>query len=121
MTAAAVVLLAEVLVIVPEVHYGAGRHVAAIPPRHASKVATGLRLNFVTQQLCLVGLCLTKVNVGLFLLRLTPSLKFRVFIWGVIWVTVLSATWNFCEFMYLFFVFLWGFRKCDSKTGECIF
>lgn len=99
--AAAAVLLAEVMVIVPEVHYGAGRrHPGASSSSSPTPddVVTGLRLNFVTQPLCLVGLCLTKVSVGLFLLRLTPSKRFCVFIWGVIWVTIISALRNLCKF-----------------------
>lgn len=93
--AAAAVMLAEMLVIVPEVRHGAGRHVQYIRP--PSDAVVGLRLNFVTQPLCLVGLCLTKVSVGLFLLRLRPSRRFVLFIRGVIVFTVLSAAGNFCE------------------------
>lgn len=93
--AAAAVMLAEMLVIVPEVRHGAGRHVQYIRP--ASDVVVGLHLNFVTQPLCLVSLCCTKVSVGLFLLRLKPSRRFVLFIRGVIVFTVLSAAGNFCE------------------------
>ncbi|KAG6362935.1 hypothetical protein INS49_008030 [Diaporthe citri] len=91
--AAAAVMLAEMLVIVPEVRHGAGRHVQHIRP--ASDVVVGLHLNFVTQPLCLVSLCCTKVSVGLFLLRLKPSLRFVWFIRGVIVFIVLSAAGNF--------------------------
>lgn len=94
--AAAAVMLAEMLVIVPEVRHGAGRHVQHIRP--ASDVAVGLHLNFVTQPLCLLSLCCTKVSVGLFLLRLKPSRRFVLFIRGVIVFTVLSAAGNFCKF-----------------------
>lgn len=97
--AAAAVMLAEMLVIVPEVRHGAGRHVQHIRP--ASDVVVGLHLNFVTQPLCLVSLCCTKVSVGLFLLRLKPSRGFVLFIRGVIVFTVLSAAGNFCEFLSL--------------------
>ncbi|KAL1865489.1 hypothetical protein Daus18300_007134 [Diaporthe australafricana] len=92
--AAAAVMLAEMAVIVPEVRHGAGRHVQHIRP--ASDVVTGLRLNFVTQPLCLVGLCLAKVSVGLFLLRLKPAWGFVLFIRGVVVFTVLSAGGNLC-------------------------
>jgi len=82
------------MIIIPQVHYGAGRHVQYIQP--ASNVVTGLHLNFITQPLCLIALCLTKVSVGLFLLRLTPETTLRRFIIGTIIFTVLSATGNFC-------------------------
>lgn len=90
-----VVMFAEMMVIIPEVNLGAGRHVQYIQP--PENVVKGLHLNFVTQPLCLIGLCLTKVSVGLFLLRLTPSRQFRMFVIGTIVFTVLSATGNFRE------------------------
>lgn len=98
MMAAALVLLAEMIVIVPEVQYGAGRHVQFIEP--ASNIVTGLHLNFVTQPLCLIALCFTKISVGLFLLRLTSSGGFGRFIWAVIVVTAVSAAGNLCESTY---------------------
>ncbi|KAG8164749.1 hypothetical protein KVR01_005024 [Diaporthe batatas] len=91
--ASAAVMLAEMCVIVPEVRRGAGRHVQYIDP--PSDVVAGLHLNFVTQPLCLASLCLAKVSVGLFLLRLKPSARFVWFIRGVIVFTVLSAAGNF--------------------------
>lgn len=93
--AAAMVMLAEMIVIVPEVHYGAGRHAEYIVP--ASNVVTGLHFNFVTQPLCLIALCFTKLSVGVLLLRLTPSKRHRLCIWGVMVFTVLSAIGNLCE------------------------
>jgi hypothetical protein len=86
------VLFVEMMIIIPQVQYGAGRQY--IKP--ASNVVTGLHLNFVTQPLCLIALCLTKVSVGFFLLRLTPERRLRRFIIGTIVFTVLSATGNLC-------------------------
>lgn len=107
--AAAVVMLAEFIVMIPEVAYGAGRHAQYIVP--ASNIAKGLHLNFVTQPLCLVSLCFTKISVGLFLLRLTPSLKFRRFIWGMIVFTILSAIGNLCAYCMLA-------RYCKPYTDQ---
>lgn len=80
------------IIIVPEVGYGAGRHVDDLT---VSDIVKGLHLNFVTQPLCLIALCLTKVSVGVFLLRLTPATNHRRFIWGVITFTILCAVGNF--------------------------
>jgi hypothetical protein len=88
-------MFVEMMVIIPQVNLGAGRHVQYIQP--PENVVRGLHLNFVTQPLCLIGLCLTKVSVGLFLLRLTPSPRFRWLVIGVTVFTVLSATGNFCK------------------------
>lgn len=91
------VMFVEMMIIIPQVSYSAGRHVHYIKPE--SNVAAGLRLNFVTQPLCLIVLCLTKASVGLFLLRLTPSTRFKSITWGVIVFTVLSSTGNLCTSM----------------------
>lgn len=93
--AAAATMLPEMIVIVSEVDYGAGRHAEYIYPVY--NIVLGLHMNFITQPLCLISLCFTKVSVGLFLLRLTPSLPFRRFIVGMIIFTILAATGNMCE------------------------
>nr|CDP26528.1 Putative protein of unknown function [Podospora anserina S mat+] len=114
--AATTVIFVEMMIIIPQVHYGAGRHVQYIEP--PSNVTKGLHLNFVTQPLCLIALCLTKVSVGFFLLRLTPSKRFRRFVIGMIIFTVLSATGNFLT---VFFqcqplAFTWG----GVSEGKCM-
>lgn len=95
MAAATIVIFAEMIIIIPEVAYGAGRHVTDIRP--PSNVVVGLHFNFVTQPLCLIALFFTKISVGFFLLRLTPSQRYRYFIWGVMVFTFLSFVANFCE------------------------
>lgn len=82
------------MVIIPQVQYGAGRHKEYIDP--PENIVTGLHLNFVTQPLCLIALCLTKVSVGVFLLRMTPSVRYKRFVWGTIIFTVLSSIGNLC-------------------------
>ncbi|KAK4461305.1 hypothetical protein QBC42DRAFT_347278 [Cladorrhinum samala] len=115
--AAMVTMFVEMMIIIPEVGYGAGRHVHYIDP--PENVIKGLHFNFITQPLCLIGLCLTKVSVGLFLLRLTTSNKFRKFIIGMIIFTVLSASGNFLT---VFFqcrplAFIWD---STIEGGVCI-
>ncbi|CZR64523.1 uncharacterized protein PAC_14421 [Phialocephala subalpina] len=56
---------------IPDVIYGAGRHVAYISP--PSKIPTGLKLNFVTQSILLSGVTFVKVSIGFFLLRIAPN------------------------------------------------
>jgi hypothetical protein len=89
-------MFVEMMIIIPQVKLGGGRHVQYIKP--AENVTKGLHLNFITQPLCLIALCLTKVSVGFFLLRLTPSPRFRWIVIGIIIFTVLSASGNFCEY-----------------------
>ncbi|KAK4141769.1 uncharacterized protein C8A04DRAFT_38813 [Dichotomopilus funicola] len=113
---AMVVMFVEMMIIIPEVQLGAGRHVQYIKP--PENVTRGLHLNFVTQPLCLIALCLTKVSVGFFLLRLTPSPRFRWIVIGTMIFTVLSATGNFLT---VFFqcrplALIWD----SSVEGTCI-
>lgn len=54
-------------IIIPEVYYGAGRHVEYIKPEH---IGTALKLNFITQPLYLFAIALVKISVGFFLLRI---------------------------------------------------
>ncbi|KAK3294177.1 uncharacterized protein B0H64DRAFT_462781, partial [Chaetomium fimeti] len=91
--AAMVVMFVEMMIIIPQVNLGGGRHVQYIKPEE--NVIKGLHLNFVTQPLCLIALCLTKISVGFFLLRLTPSPRFRWIVIGTMIFTVLSASGNF--------------------------
>jgi hypothetical protein len=114
--AAMVVMFVEMMVIIPEVRFGAGRHIQHIQP--PENIVKGLRLNFITQPLCLIGICLTKVSVGLFLLRLTTYRNFRWFITGMVVFTVLSAIGNVLT---VFFqcqplAFTWG----GVPEGKCL-
>ncbi|KAF2030070.1 hypothetical protein EK21DRAFT_66580 [Setomelanomma holmii] len=54
-------------VVIPSVYYGAGKHVEYIDPVDFVKA---FRLNFITQPIYLFAICLVKLSVGLFLLRI---------------------------------------------------
>jgi hypothetical protein len=69
-------------IIVPEVKYGAGRHMAYVP----ETAVTAMRLNFATQGLYMWAIGLAKVSIGLFLLRFAPRKGYRNFIWIIIGV-----------------------------------
>lgn len=86
-------MFAEMMVIIPQVMLGAGRHVQYIDEDDFVK---GLHLNFVTQPLCLVALLLTKLSVGLFLVRLTATKRHKILVWCIMIFTVLSFIGNFC-------------------------
>lgn len=84
-------MLPQMVLIILQVQLGAGQHVDAID--HEDNIK-GLQLNFVTQPLCLVGLVLVKISIGLLLLRLTTSKNFMRFIWGTIIFTFLAFLGN---------------------------
>lgn len=67
-------------VIVPSVVYGAGRHIQYIDPDDAK---LGLKLNFVSQGLCLWPIAVVKVSVGFFLLRIAVQQAYRRTIYGI--------------------------------------
>ncbi|KZM28652.1 uncharacterized protein EKO05_0010129 [Ascochyta rabiei] len=68
------------IIIIPEVHLGAGRHKEYID---ASDFANGFKLNFITQILYLFAICLVKLSVGFFLLRIAVTRVYRRIIIGV--------------------------------------
>jgi hypothetical protein len=73
------------MVVIPEVHYGAGRHTFYILRDLGPEgLKTGLKLNFTTQVTYVFAIGFIKVSVGLFLLRLTPSKHYKYFIWSIL-------------------------------------
>lgn len=69
-------------VIVPEVKYGAGRHMVYVQ----ETAVTAMRLNFATQGIYMWGIGLVKISIGLFLLRFASRKGYKIFIWIVIGV-----------------------------------
>ncbi|KAF6808452.1 integral membrane family protein [Colletotrichum plurivorum] len=62
--------IAGVAFVVSSVHYGAGRHAGDIDPHD---FVIGMKLNFVSQELYLAGICLVKLSVGFSLLRVATK------------------------------------------------
>ncbi|KAF6803771.1 integral membrane family protein [Colletotrichum sojae] len=62
--------IAGVAFVVSSVHYGGGRHAGDIDPRD---FVIGMKLNFVSQELYLAGICLVKLSVGFSLLRVATK------------------------------------------------
>lgn len=67
-------------VIIPQVHYGAGKHIDHIAPEDFPKA---MKLNFVTQPMYLWGICLAKESIGFFLLRIASTAFYRRLIMGI--------------------------------------
>ncbi|KAH6638847.1 hypothetical protein C7974DRAFT_304331 [Boeremia exigua] len=80
MIAAMALCVAGQVIIVPEVYYGAGRHVGDIDPED---FAIGYKLNFITQPIYLFAICLVKISVGFFLLRIAVHTFYRRIIIGI--------------------------------------
>ncbi|KAJ4983126.1 integral membrane family protein [Stagonosporopsis vannaccii] len=80
MISAMVLCIVGQIIIIPEVHYGAGRHVQYIDP---ADFAIGYKLNFITQPIYLFAICLVKISVGFFLLRIAVHSAYRRLIIGI--------------------------------------
>lgn len=61
-------------IIIPEVHYGAGRHIHDVSPK---EFKTAFKLNFATQSIFLIEICVIKLSVGFFLLRIAIITFYR--------------------------------------------
>jgi hypothetical protein len=62
------------VVIIPEVHYGAGKHINYIPP---ASLAKGVMYNFITQPIYVCAISIVKISIGFFLLRVAATPFFR--------------------------------------------
>lgn len=67
-------------IVIPQVHYGAGKHIEHI---QAEDFRQGMKLNFISQPLYLVAICFVKFSVGFFLLRIAVRPFFRRLIIGI--------------------------------------
>ena len=61
-------------VLIPEVYYGAGKHIDQISPKDFQNA---FKLNFVTQPIYLIAICLVKESIGFFLLRIAITPFYR--------------------------------------------
>lgn len=77
-------------IIIPEVLYGAGRHIQDIPEDDFMKA---FRLNFVTQPIYLWAICLLKLSIGFFLLRIAVKPIYRR--------TIIGVMGSFTEHLYI--------------------
>ncbi|KAK9860317.1 hypothetical protein MYU51_010807 [Penicillium brevicompactum] len=74
--------------IVPEVKYGAGRHISFV----GESAKTAMHLNFATQGIYLFAIGTVKISIGLFLLRFAARKGYKIFIWAVIVLMALYTT-----------------------------
>ena len=81
-----IIVFVELMIFIPQVQYGAGKHAAYIDP--PSDISKGLKLNFITQPLCMIAITLVKISIGLFLLRLTPTVIHRRIIQVTVALTI---------------------------------
>ncbi|KAH7130877.1 hypothetical protein EDB81DRAFT_905479 [Dactylonectria macrodidyma] len=67
-------------VIVPEVSHGAGRHIGDVDP---GIYQTGVKLNFISQPIFLVAICMVKLSVGSSLLRIASTKFYKYLILSI--------------------------------------
>jgi cell division protein FtsX len=80
MTFAMALSVAAVGVVVAECSYGAGRHIGDVDP---SVYMIGNKLNFITQPMYLIDICVVKLAVGASLLRIASTKFYKIMIISV--------------------------------------
>jgi hypothetical protein len=78
-------------IIIPEVHFGAGRHKPFIDE---ADFANGFKLNFISQPFYLFAICLVKISVGFFLLRVAVRKLYRQIIIGIMGQCPFRSAWT---------------------------
>ncbi|OCL11955.1 hypothetical protein AOQ84DRAFT_313007 [Glonium stellatum] len=84
-------------VIIPEVRNGAGKHITHIPP---GSIMKGLKYNFITQPIFLWAICMVKMSVGFFLLRVAATPFFRRAITSIMVFMGVYTLVCFCTIMF---------------------
>ncbi|KAK8057055.1 integral membrane family protein [Apiospora saccharicola] len=84
--------LAGLGVVIPQVYYGAGRHIVYLAPDVATM---GLKINFVSQAVYLWAIPAVKMSIGLFLLRIAPNKIYRRMLQGVMVFTMVYTMFCF--------------------------
>ncbi|KAK8123351.1 hypothetical protein PG999_003269 [Apiospora kogelbergensis] len=85
MIVAMLLSLASLGLVIPQVIYGAGRHIVYLRP---SVATIGLKVNFVSQVFYLWAIPAVKMSIGLFLLRIAPNKGYRRALHGVMIFTM---------------------------------
>ncbi|OAG06881.1 uncharacterized protein CC84DRAFT_630037 [Paraphaeosphaeria sporulosa] len=84
-------------IVVPEVHYGCGRHIDQISPEDFK---IGFKLNFISQPIYLIAICIVKLSVGFFLLRIATIPFYRHTIQGIMAFMAFYTTGCFFTIMF---------------------
>ncbi|PVI03374.1 hypothetical protein DM02DRAFT_612305 [Periconia macrospinosa] len=66
--------------IFPQVYYGGGKHIEYIAPKDFQ---TAFKLNFATQPIYLIAICVVKESIGFFLLRIAVTKVYKRIISGI--------------------------------------
>lgn len=72
--------LAGLGVLIPDVMLGAGKHLGDIDP---ANITLALKLNFITQPIYLITICVVKLAVGAALLRIATERVYKISITGL--------------------------------------
>lgn len=81
--------LAGLGVLIPDVMLGAGKHLGDIEP---ANISLALKLNFITQPIYLITICVVKLAVGAALLRIASERFYKIGITGLMIFMALYTT-----------------------------
>ncbi|CAI6335951.1 unnamed protein product [Periconia digitata] len=94
---ATVLVVAGQCLIFPQVYYGGGRHIDHLDPKDFQ---TAFKLNFATQPLYLVAICVVKQSIGFFLLRIAATKVYKRIIAGIMGFMAFYTTGCFFTIMF---------------------
>src|SRR6478609_2975619 len=80
MTAAMALVVAGEGIIISSLTHGAGKHIGDIPPESLPK---GMKMNFISQPVYLIAICVVKLAIGSTLLRIANTKFYRRLIIGI--------------------------------------
>jgi len=91
--------------IVASTSYGAGRHLGDIP---LENISMGMKLNFITQPIFLLAICIVKLAVGSTLLRIATEKIYKRIIIGI--MSFMAFYTIGCFFVRFREMGVWGFE-----------
>ncbi|KAI1342837.1 hypothetical protein F5Y15DRAFT_270203 [Xylariaceae sp. FL0016] len=97
MTLAMALSLSGLGVVIGQVQHGAGRHIGDVDP---NVYMTGMKLNFVSQPIFLIVICVVKLAVGASLLRITSTRFWRYLILSIMYFMAFYTTGCFFTIMF---------------------
>ncbi|KAH7006752.1 hypothetical protein EDB80DRAFT_841889 [Ilyonectria destructans] len=83
--------------VIPQVFHGAGRHIGDVNP---ASYRIGLKLNFISQPIFLIAICVAKLSIGSSLLRIASTKGYKYLILSIMGVMILYTVG--CFFTILF-------------------
>ncbi|KKA29241.1 hypothetical protein TD95_002064 [Thielaviopsis punctulata] len=105
MVSAQLVYTASAVLMFLSIHWGLGRHNAALP---INKMTNALMYQALVTETYVLNMMLLKFSIGIFLLRLATRKVYTYIIWASL---IVVAIWSIV-------IFMWNILQCDPIRGQ---